>query len=180
MATKRKGRKEDIYTEEASHLKRAKSFLEEGNKSPEENKQEFALLTHNYSELLDQVKLITRISDRLQGKLDQTNEKLNDVNKEIQEKNIQLEQTINDLAEAKVGRRATTFVFIFALALFLVSEVFIEPWIEDFFNSNFFVSLGMKGLIALLIKPIESLIERTLLKQARAKTLKAADLNSES
>lgn len=179
MATKRKGRKEDIYTEEASHLKRAKSFLEEENKTAEESKSEFAILTHNYSELLDQVKLITRISDRLQRKLDQTNDKLNDVNQEIQEKNIQLEQTINDLAEAKVGRKATTFVFIFALALFLVSEVFIEPWIERFYN-NFFVSLGMKGLIALLIKPIESLIERTLLKQARAKTLKAADLNSES
>jgi len=176
MAVRKKRKKEDIFIDEASHLSRVQAFLKEENKSPTETTAELLNLTNNYSELLDQIKLMTRISDRLQRKLDQTNDKLNDVNKEIQEKNIQLEQTINDLAEAKIGRRATTFVFIFALSLFLVSEAFIEPWIETYYD-NFFISLGIKGLIALSIKPIESLVERTLLKKARARTLKEAKLS---
>ncbi len=173
MALRKKKRKEDIFIDEAVHLSRVENFLKEENKSPDETTAELSNLVSNYSELLDQIKLMTRISDRLQRKLDQTNDKLNDVNKEIKEKNIQLEQTINDLAEAKIGRRATTFVFIFALALFLVSEAFVEPWIERYYN-NFLISLGIKGIIALLIKPIESLVERTLLKKERARTLKAS------
>lgn len=179
MAVRKKRKKEDIFVDEASHLSRVQDFLKEENKTPSETAEELSSLAGNYSELLDQIKLMTRISDRLQRKLDQTNDKLNDVNQEIQEKNIQLEQTINDLAEAKIGRRATTFVFIFALSLFLVSEAFIEPWIETYYD-NFFISLGIKGLIALSIKPIESLVERTLLKKERARTLKEARLSRES
>ncbi|MBN2237107.1 MAG: hypothetical protein JW729_06080 [Bacteroidales bacterium] len=175
MAERKKAKKEDIYFDEASFLDRSKFFLQDENKTKEETKEELTNLTGNYSELLDQVKLITRISDRLQRKLDQTNDALNLVNEEIQRKNVQLEQTINDLAEAKIGRRATTLVFIFAIFLFIVSEAFIEPWIETYYN-NFFISLGIKGIIALLIKPVESLVERTLLKRTRARTLKAAEI----
>jgi len=171
MATNRKNKKVDIYIEEAAHLSRANAFLGFENKTPIETEEELSTLAFNYSELLDQVKLITRISDRLQRKLDQTNEKLNVVNQEIQEKNIRLEKTIIDLAEAKIGRKATTFVFVFALILFIISEAFVEPWIERYYN-DFFVSLGIKGFIALSIKPLESLIERSLLKKARLKTMK--------
>lgn len=169
-----KRKKEDIYVDEASYLQRSKTFLEEKTHGLGEVTNELTTLTNNYSELLDQVKLITRISDRLQRKLDQTNDELNLVNTEIQEKNIQLEQTINDLTEAKIGRRATTFVFIFALFLFLVSEAFIEPWIEKFYN-DFYISLSIKGVIAFLIKPVEGLVERTLLKKARARALKPSE-----
>lgn len=178
MALRKKKKKEDIFTEETAHLSRVENFLKEENKSPTETTAELSSLASNYSELLDQVKLMTRISDRLQRKLDQTNDKLNEVNIEVQEKNIQLEQTIKDLAEAKIGRRATTFVFIFAIVLFLISEAFIEPWIERYYK-NFLVSLGIKGIIALLIKPIESLVERTLVKKARERTLKTARLSRE-
>jgi hypothetical protein len=65
-------------------------------------------------------------------------------------------------------------VFIFTLVLFLISEAFIEPWIEAYYN-NFMVSLGVKGIIALLIKPLESMVEDTLIKKARARTLKEAE-----
>lgn len=179
MNANRKERKEDIYTEEASHLSRVKGFLSDEDKTFVETKEELSKLAYNYSELLDQVMLITRISDRLQRKLDQTNEKLNEVNQEIREKNIQLEKTINDLAEAKIGRRATTFVFIVALILFVITEVFIEPWVGTFYN-DFYVTLGLKAIIALSIKPLESLVEETLVKKARAKTLKAASLRQDS
>ena len=179
MALRKRQKKEDIFIDEALHLSRAQDFLKEENKSPTETTEELVTLVDNFSELLDQIKLMTRISDRLQRKLDQTNDKLNDLNEEIRDKNIQLEQTINDLAEAKIGRRATTFVFIFALSLFLVSEAFIEPWIETYYD-NFLISLGIKGIIALSIKPIESLVERTLLKKERARTLKAVRLRRKS
>lgn len=175
MASEKRKKREDIYKDEASYLIRSQQFLEQDNPSVDEIKKELTTLTSNYSELLDQVKLITRISDRLQRKLDQTNDALNLVNLEIQEKNVQLEKTINDLAEAKIGRRATTFVFIFALILFIVSEAFVEPWIERYYN-DFFVSLGVKALIAFSIKPVESLVERTLIKKARQRTLQEAEL----
>ncbi len=174
MAAKRRAKREDIYTVEAIQLNHAKDFLAEKDKSLDETKEELTLLVKNYSELLDQVKLITRISDRLQRKLDQTNDKLNLVNEEIKDKNVQLEKTINDLAEAKIGRRATTLVFIFTLILFIISEAFIEPWIEAYYK-NFMVSLGVKGIIALLIKPLETMVEDFLVKKARARTLKDAE-----
>lgn len=173
MAADRKNKREDIYIDEATHLSRAKKFLEIKNPSAVDIKEELSTLTSNYSELLDQVKLITRISDRLQRKLDHTNDTLNEKNQEIQEKNSQLEKTVADLAEAKIGRKATTFVFVFAILLFIVSEAFVDPLIEGYYN-DFYISLGIKGIIALSIKPVESLLERTLLKKARVKTLESA------
>lgn len=177
MARINKEKKEDIYVDEAFFLTRSTQFLQEEDKSVSETKTELKTLITNYAELLDQVKLITRISDRLQRKLDQTNDELNNMNQQIQEKNIQLEKTINDLTKAKIGRRATTFVFVFALALFLISEALIEPWIERFYN-NFLISLSIKGLIALSIKPVESLVERSLLKKERARTLKTSEIRA--
>ncbi len=162
-------RRVTIYQKELDSLKRSKKFLENEGSSHEELREEFSTLIANYEELLDQTKIITRISDRLQGKLNLTNEKLNDKNEELQ-------RTIDDLLKARMGKKATYIVLIFAIALFILTEAFVEPQIENYASAHFarnamMISLLFKGFIALLIKPIESLTERALIKRARKRQM---------
>jgi len=165
-------RKENIFQKEKAFVQQAEEFIaNEENHSVDNLRKEFVSLTGNYSELIDQIVLITRISDRLQKKLDQTNEKLSDLNAELEDKNIELQNTIDDLVKAKVGRRATTYVFIFALVLFVFSEALIEPYIDSYAN-NIYISLAFKAVIAMSIKPLEMLVEESLLKAARKSRLK--------
>lgn len=168
-------RKENIFQKEKAFVQQAEEFIaNEKNHSVDNLRDEFKNLTGNYSELIDQIVLITRISDRLQKKLDQTNEKLSDLNAELEDKNIELQNTIDDLKKAKIGRRATTYVFIFALVLFVFSEALIEPYIDSYAN-NIYISLAIKAVIAMSIKPIEMLVEESLLKAARRRSLKQKD-----
>ena len=163
MMAKRK-RKENIYLKEKEKLQRAQDFLNsKENNNPQNVVKELQIITDDYEELLDQTVLITRISDRLQKKLDKTNDQLND-------KNIELQNTIDDLVKAKVGRKATTIVFIFALILFVFSEALIEPYIESYAN-DIYLSLAIKALIAMSIKPVEMLVENTMLKRARRQAM---------
>lgn len=165
----------NIYKSETAKLDKIKAFLEEEH-SQDETSAMFKTLVFEYSELLDQTRLITRISDRLQKKLNVAYDKLEDKNEELNSKNDILRKTINDLVEARMGKKAATIVLIVAVILFLASEAFLEPWverysIEHFENGAFYISLGIKALIAISIKPIESLIERRLISSARKKTL---------
>jgi len=158
-------RRVTIYQKELESLKQSKEFLEQGNFSRDEASDELKRLIANYEELLDQTKIITRISDRLQGKLNLTNDKLNDKNEELQ-------RTIDDLLKARMGKKATYIVLIFAIALFIITEAFVEPQIESYASLHFarnamLISLLFKGFIAILIKPLETLIERALVKRAR-------------
>lgn len=164
-------RKENIFQKEKAFVQEAEEFIElEENHTVDKLRDEFKILTSNYSELIDQIVLITRISDRLQKKLDQTNEKLSDLNAELEDKNIELQNTIDDLVKARVGRRATTIVFVFALVLFVFSEALIEPYI-DTYADNIYISLAIKAIIAMSIKPLEMLVESSMMKSARKRRL---------
>ena len=55
-------------------------------------------------------------------------------------------------------------LWFFAILLFLVSEGWIEPFIEAKTDSKI-VGFILKGVIALLIKPIEMVVEKFLLKK---------------
>jgi hypothetical protein len=167
----RKRPKENIYRKEKAHLEHTQKFLSSAqDATPQELMKEFKATCRNYEELLDQTVLITRISDRLQRKLDKTNDKLQLLNDQLNDKNIELQNTIDDLVKAKAGRKATTIVFIFALILFVFSEALIDPYIDSN-TKNIYLSLAIKALIAMLIKPFEMLVEEGLLKRARKKTL---------
>jgi len=164
-------RKENIFHKEKALVQSAQEFIEsDESQSLEKMREEFVLLTENYSELIDQITLITRISDRLQKKLDQTNDKLSVLNDTLNDKNIELQNTIDDLVKARVGRRATTIVFIFALVLFVFSEALIEPYI-DTYADNIYISLAITAVIAMSIKPLEMLVENSMMKSARKKRL---------
>lgn len=155
-----------IFQQEAQNLESSKKFLERQNFTREQAGAQIKKMNEEYAELLDQVKIITKISDRLQRKLDRTNDKLNQSNEELNKKNIELEQTIDALTKARVSRRATTIVFIVAIFLFVLTEALIEPEIEKVVD-NMWIGLLLKFIVAALIKPGEMLLEKTLLKRAR-------------
>jgi hypothetical protein len=171
-------KQKSIYQREADFLERSKAFLKKNNYSKEELQLEYKHLLENYEELVDQVKIITKISDRLLKKLNKTNEKLEKTNNELHDTNIKLNETIDALTEAKIGRKAGTIVMFVAIALFIVSEVFIEPIIEQHFGKGF-VGLALKLIVAILIKPGEDLTNKYMLKKARKKQLEESGLKVE-
>lgn len=166
--------KQSIYQREIENLEGSKQFLKRSEYSKLELQLEFKKLVENYEELIDQVKIITKISDRLQRKLNKTNEALENSNNQLAELNRQLNETIDQLTEAKIGRKAATIVMIVAIALFIVSEAFIEPIIDKMFANNFFIDLGLKLVVAILIKPGEDFTNKYMLKKARKKQLEDA------
>ncbi len=162
--------KENIYQRELENLEQAKNFLKRSEYSKMDIQLEYKKLVENYEELVDQVKIITKISDRLQNKLDKTNQKLEKTNQDLHDTNIKLNETIDALAEARIGRRAATIVLIVAISLFVVSEAWIEPIIEKNIQ-NFWVGLILKLAVAVLIKPGEDFTNKYMLKRARKKQL---------
>jgi hypothetical protein len=124
----------------------------------------------NYRDLIDQSKVITRISDRLQKKLDLANQKIKSQNTEIQAKNEQLENTIVDLASAKVGKKASRVLFVLAIVLFISEELFIEPLLGEL--SFPYVGLVIKAFIAFGLKIFESSLEGYYMQQEQKDILK--------
>ncbi|RUA12530.1 MAG: hypothetical protein DSY82_01025 [Flavobacteriia bacterium] len=170
--------KKSIYQREVDFLQKAKEFMASSDYTKEELQLQTKDLIENYEELVNQVKIITKISDRLQRKLNKTNEKLEQTNYALNETNIKLNETIDALAEAKIGRKSAIIVMIVAIALFIVSEAWIEPIIDSHFpNSQYpFVGLGLKLIVAILIKPGEDLTNKYMLKKARKKQIEESKI----
>ncbi|PCH67537.1 MAG: hypothetical protein COC01_05620 [Bacteroidetes bacterium] len=161
-------KKDDIFGNERIVLDKANALLENNALTTENFLVEFQGLTKQYSELLGQTKLVTSVSDRLQGKLNRAYDKIHKVNSDLESRNIELQETIDELTKARASKKAATLVIIVAVGLFFISEGILEPYIEDH-TENPYLGFGLKGGIALLIKPIETIIEKHLLKQALKK-----------
>ena len=116
----------DLYWEEIENYKNYRSKLE----AHTVYKEDLDAFGDQYEELVAQTKVITRVSDRLQKKLDGANLQIREQNDEIKDKNLELSSTVDQLAKAKVGRRASTIMLTIALALFVLEQVFLEPYIE--------------------------------------------------
>jgi DNA repair exonuclease SbcCD ATPase subunit len=153
--------KKDLFQLEKNILNDSATISENPELSMEEMKQEYEALRQHYSELIDQSKLITRVSDKLQKKLDK-------VNGDLEARNNELQQTIDALTKAKASKKAATIVLIIAVVFFLVSES-LDPYI-DRYAGGIVIALSVKGVLCLLLKPVESFIENLLLK--RDKTIK--------
>ncbi|QNL22942.1 hypothetical protein HZR84_13665 [Hyphobacterium sp. CCMP332] len=165
--------KRHVFEKETAILEHIQEFLEKDGVSKDEYKEELLQIKNYYEDLLDQGMLITKVSDRLQNKL-------NNLNGKLQDKNVELQNTIDELTKARVGRKATTIVLLVAVALFLISEGVLEPQIEAQIGDNIWLGLLFKGLIALLLKPIETLTEKYLMNQALKGNQKPAETESNS
>lgn|GEM_PF-5848366 len=141
----------------------------------------------HYESLLNETKLLTSLGDRLQRKLRSTNillkqqsEEIQEINNSLNQKNIELKLTIDELTRAKASRKAQTYLLIITFLLFMLSES-----LENFFDNNvnnifeylfqveldntFWASLPFKIMILLLFKPIEGFLEKFFLRQAMDK-----------
>lgn len=165
--TRKSRKKQNVFNEELITLKNSREFLSRENVSLDECKDELGSLQKSYDELLDQSKLITKVSDRLQKKINRAND-------ELGEKNDQLQESLDALTKARVGRRATTITLIVVIALFLFTEAVLEPPIERYavrhFSGTFasaplILALLAKGVIALSLRPIEKIVENYLMKK---------------
>jgi len=164
----RRMEKSGIFSQEEAILKRSLDVLASADNSQGIGMANYDSLVKAYGDLLAQTRMLTKISDRLQRKVDQANH-------ELSRTNHRLTQTIDDLLRARMGRKATTVVFVVALMLFIVSEAVIEPRIDQLLvtagSLSTYIGFALKGMIALLIKPFEGLTERKLVERARKRTI---------
>ncbi|MFY0652484.1 MAG: hypothetical protein JXQ96_10645 [Cyclobacteriaceae bacterium] len=137
----------------ARKVKEKKIYLKDANE-----------LVHHYGDLLEQSKVLTRISDRLQKKIDQANQKIKIQNEEIKSKNNELESTVERLIHMTVGRKAFRIMFIVAIVLFISEEYYLEPIIERHVEIPF-LSLGIKIIIAIFLRIFEGWLEKHFLHE---------------
>ncbi len=100
-------------------------------------------------------------------------DKIRSQNEQLQTQNEEIKRNYEDLAKAKSSKRALGITLILAIFLFLFSEAFLEPIIEDN-TGNHWTGLLMKGVIALLLKPIDNIVESYLVKSQIKKAQQAA------
>lgn len=158
--------KRELYHEEVKRLKDFRSKLD----AHAIYKQDLELFSDEYEELVAQAKVITRVSDRLQKKLDTANIQIREQNDQIKLKNVELEETIRQLVQARVGRRASTIMFTLAIVLFVSEEFFLEDIIESYVTLPY-LELGVKGGIALFLKFFEGGLESFFLNREKRKIL---------
>lgn len=157
---------QELYYDEIDSLRKFRAKIE----THAIYKEDLDSFSDEYEELVAQAKVITRVSDRLQKKLDNANFQIREQNEEIKDKNIELGKTIEQLAVAKVGRKASAIMLVVAFVLFILEQVFIEPIIEQSIDIPY-VGLGILGLLFLLIKFFEGALEKYFLNQEKKKIL---------
>lgn len=158
--------KHELYFEELDNLKKFRKKLE----SHAIYKEDLDEFSEQYEELVAQAKVITRVSDRLQKKLDNANLHIRDQNDEIKTKNDELETTVLQLAKARVGRRASTIMLTVALGLFIAEQVFLEPIIEEKINIPY-VGFGILAVLFFMVKALESGLENYFLNKEKKKIM---------
>jgi tetratricopeptide (TPR) repeat protein len=82
----------------------------------------------------------------------------------IADKHQQLTETFNEIKRLKVNRKAALFSWITIIILVVISELLIDPLIENY-SYNTLLSLLLKVGIALLFKPLDGLYENILWKR---------------
>lgn len=167
---------QELYYDEVSSLRKFRSKIE----THAIFKEDLEDFSNEYEELIAQAKVITRVSDRLQKKLDNANLQIRDQNEEIKDKNVELGKTIDQLAQARVGRRASTIMLTVGLTLFILEQIFIEPKIEEISGNSLFNYLIL-GVLFFFVKLFESRLEKYFMDQEKKKIIenegKSDDIN---
>ena len=157
----------ELYHDEVSNLDKFRKKID----SRTIYKEDLEFFSEQYEELIAQAKVITRVSDRLQKKLDNANTQIREQNSEITEKNSELESAINQLVAAKVGRKASTILFVVTITLLIIEEYAIDPLLENLSGSEF-ISIGIKVATAVVAKLFEGRLEDYFLNKEKAKIIR--------
>ncbi|MFI5135615.1 MAG: tetratricopeptide repeat protein [Chitinophagales bacterium] len=84
---------------------------------------------------------------------------------EIQKKNIELQETIDELTITKVSRKAKAVTLVIAIVLFILQDFILGSVLNMLPSDNYFLSLGVKMGIIFSLSPINGAIEHYLLKK---------------
>ncbi len=157
---------QELYYDEINSLRKFRSKIE----THAIYKEDLDGFSNEYEELIAQAKVITRVSDRLQKKLDNANLQIRDQNEEIKDKNLELGKTIEQLAAARVGRKASTIMLTVAVILFILEQILIEPIIDANIDIPY-VGIGILGVLFFIIKLLEGSLEKYFMNQEKKKIL---------
>lgn len=125
-------------------------------------------------DITDQVKsreALEGLNKVLEKKVTSRTQKLNEQKLLLEAQNDDLKNAVRSWEKAKLGRKTITIVFIIAIVLFVLAEGFLEPKIDAWAKlrygggTSFWVGLGIKAVLLVLLKPIELLVEAYLRKK---------------
>ena len=127
-------------------------------------------LSKNYEEAAKYYEQHQQLHDSVKGEQERNifkfkNALIEKQKKVISEKHKQLAGTVEEIKRLKVNRRAAIFSWITIIILVVISELFLDPLIENYAYNNL-LSLLVKVLIALMFKPIDGLYEKILWQRA--------------
>lgn len=77
-----------------------------------------------------------------------------------------LKKAMDETQKAKVGRKATSIVLFIGIALFLLSEAVLDPFV-DALQTSLLIAISFKGGFALFLKPIELFLEKMMLARIK-------------
>jgi tetratricopeptide (TPR) repeat protein len=83
---------------------------------------------------------------------------------EIERKNRELQDTIDELTRAKIGRKAKALTLAVAIVLFIFQDAILGTALRLLSSNNYFLSLAVKMAIIFSLSPINKAIEHHLLK----------------
>jgi len=84
---------------------------------------------------------------------------------EIENKNRQLQETIDELTITKISRKAKVFTLFIGIALIIAEEPIFHFVLKQVGEENQLLNITAKVIIILSLKPIDAAVERYLLKR---------------
>ncbi|MEP6796463.1 MAG: tetratricopeptide repeat protein [Saprospiraceae bacterium] len=84
---------------------------------------------------------------------------------EIEKKNIELQETIDELTRARIGKKAKAITLVIAIILFVLEDTILHFALEFVSTNNYFISLIVKMVIIFSLSPINKAVEGYLLKR---------------
>ena len=88
---------------------------------------------------------------------------------EIERKNIQLQETIDKLTRARIGKKARAITLVIAIALFVLEDFILHFALTVVNSNNYFISIVVKMVIIFSLSPINKAVEGYLLKKVLRK-----------
>jgi tetratricopeptide (TPR) repeat protein len=84
---------------------------------------------------------------------------------EIEKKNIQLQETIDELTLAKISKKARALTLSIGIILFIFQDRILENILHVFASDNYWLALFIKVTIIFSLEPVNKAIEHYLLKK---------------
>ncbi len=92
---------------------------------------------------------------------------------EIERKNIELQETIDELTRTRIGKKARAITLAIAVVLFIFEDIILHVALTLVNSENYFVSMAVKMTIIFSLAPINKAIEKYLLKKVIKKRKEA-------